>query len=220
MTDFIKKIKNTVNNILFPVRCLYCGKVIDANEYACKNCKKQFPDELISGFAAGGYQCVSIFPYEGIFKKAILKFKFGNCGGYSKQLSFVIVQGVLNAYNTGEFDVVTCVPMHKKSLKARGYNQAELLAKDCAEFLHIPYADLLEKFKENKAQHTLKANKREANVRGVFRIIDESLVKNKNILIIDDIITTGHTLGECAKTLEKHGSKSVSCAAFCSARTK
>lgn len=216
MTDFIDKLKNSVKDILFPVRCPYCETVIHKTEYACEDCKKKFPSPAIIKYAVGGYKCTSPFPYDGIFKKAVKRFKFGNKGGYAKQLAFPIVQSILESYQCVNFDLITCVPMHKKRLVQRGYNQAELLAKECANIMNIPYCDTLEKFKENREQHSIKASERAKNVKGVYRITDKELVNGKNILIIDDIITTGNTLGECAKILMKQGCKSVDCAVLCS----
>ena len=216
MTDFIDKLKNSVKDILFPVRCPYCETVIHKTEYACEDCKKKFPSPAIIKYAVGGYKCTSPFPYDGIFKKAVKRFKFGNKGGYAKQLAFPIVQSILESYPSADFDLITCVPMHKKRLAQRGYNQAELLAKECAKIMNIPYCDTLEKYKENREQHSIKASERAKNVKGVYRIIDKELVRDKNILIIDDIITTGNTLGECAKILMKQGCKSVDCAVLCS----
>lgn len=217
MTDFIKKIRNIATDIIFPVRCPYCKKVIERTEYACIECKKQFPKTSFKRYAFGGYLCSSAFPYEGIFSKAVKRFKFGNCGSYAKQLAFPLVQSILEIHEIKNFDMITCVPMHKSSLKERGYNQAELLARECAEIMNIPYVDTLEKFKKNKAQHSIKARERADNVKGVYRIIDKQIVKDKNILIIDDIITTGHTLGECSKILMKSGCNYVSCAVLCTA---
>jgi len=216
MTDFIDKLKNSVKAILFPVRCPYCETVIHKTEYACEDCKKKFPSPAIIKYAVGGYKCTSPFPYDGIFKKAVKRFKFGNKGGYAKQLAFPMVQSILESYPGVDFDLITCVPMHKKRLAQRGYNQAELLARECAKIMNIPYCDTLEKFKENREQHSIKASERAKNVKGVYRIIDKELVRDKNILIIDDIITTGNTLGECAKILMKKGCRSAECAVLCS----
>lgn len=216
MTDFINKLNESIKDILFPVRCPYCESVIPKTEYACEDCKKKFPSPAIIKYAVGGYKCTSPFPYDGIFKKAVKKFKFGNKGGYAKQLAFPMVHSILESYQGVNFDLITCVPMHKKRLVQRGYNQAELLARECAKIMNIPYCDTLEKFKENREQHSIKASERAKNVKGVYRIIDKELVCDKNILIIDDIITTGHTLGECAGTLIKSGCNSVNCAVLCS----
>lgn len=216
MTGFIDKLKENAKDILFPVRCPYCETVIRKTEYACENCKQQFPSPAIIKHAVGGYKCTSPFPYDGIFKKAVKRFKFGNKGGYAKQLAFPMVQSILESYKSVGFDLITCVPMHKNRLIERGYNQAELLAKECAKIMNIPYCDTLEKFKENREQHSIKASERAKNVKGVYRIIDKELVVDKNILIIDDIITTGYTLGECSEMLIKSGCRSVSCAVLCS----
>lgn len=219
MTDFIKKFKTTVSDLLFTVKCPYCGKVINRNSYACDECKSIFPETSIVKYAVGGYKCAVSFPYSGIFKRAVKVFKFKNCGVYAKQLSFMIVTSINEIYKGEKFDLITCVPMHRKALKERGYNQAELLARECAVLMDIPYIETLEKYKENKTQHSIKAKERAKNVKGVYRIIDKQLVYDKNILIIDDIITTGNTLGECARILIKSGCSKLSCAALCTVIT-
>lgn len=213
--DSIKRLKKLIIEYIYPVRCPYCGKVIHRKEYACEKCKELFPKTSYKRFAIGGHLCSAAFPYEGIFSKAVKTFKFHNCGFYAKQLSLPLIQSIIEIHPEINFDFITCVPMHKESLKKRGYNQAELLAKECAEIMNIPYLPTLEKFKKNEPQHSIKAHKRADNVKGVYRIIDKQIVANKNILIIDDIITTGHTLGECSKILYKSGCACVSCATVC-----
>ena len=215
MTDFIEKLKNAAAEFLFTVRCPYCGKVIKRSEYACCECKHKFPETSVKEYAVGGHICAAPFPYEGIFKNALYAFKFKCRGGYSKQLAFMIVQSVNEVYNGEHFDIITCVPIHKKALKQRGYNQSELLARDCANIMGIPFVQTLEKIKENKIQHNLKSNERAQNVKGVYRIIDKKAVDGKKVLIIDDVITTGNTLGECARILMKYNCKKVSCATLC-----
>ncbi len=212
----IKKLKEAIIDTFFPVRCPYCNKVIDREDYACVDCKKLFPKSSNSKYAFGNYICSAPFYYEGIFSKAVKTFKFGNCGGYAKQLSFMVVQSVHEIHKEINFDIITCVPMHKDDLKKRGYNQAELLARECAKIMNIPYVDTLEKHKKNKIQHSIKAYERAKNVKGVYKLTQKDIVKGKNILIIDDIITTGHTLGECARILTKGKCKSVKCAVVCS----
>lgn len=216
MKDFISNFISFLKDSVFPVRCPYCGKVIERSEYACTECKNKFPQKSITCYAIGGHICVSAFPYEGIFANGVKRFKFNNNAYFAKQLSVVLVMSILEKYQDIKFDMITCVPMHKDILKERGYNQAELLAKECAEIMHIPYVSTLDKFRKNKAQHSIKASERADNVKGVYKVSDESVIKDKNILLIDDIITTGHTLGECARILLKNGCNSVSCATVCS----
>lgn len=221
-TDFIKKIRKNIYDALFPVRCPYCGKVINKTQIACKNCLNMFPEISYRRFASGGYKCCTPFLYRGIFAAAAKRFKFANGGGYSPQLSAVIAKSISECYPDilADIDYVTCVPMHKKQLRQRGYNQAKLLARDCAEILKIPYIDALEKYRENETQHNLRASLREQNVKGVYRVCNKNFVKGKNILLIDDIITTGNTLGECCRVLEKSGCNQVICAALCDAQLR
>ncbi|MBR1730898.1 MAG: ComF family protein, partial [Ruminococcus sp.] len=119
------------------------------------------------------------------------------------------------AYSETGFDLVTCVPMHEKQLKERGYNQSRLLAENVSNYLEVEYEDLLVKHKENLPQHNLKPNEKRYNVKGVYKAVNTDKIKGHNILIIDDVITTGYTLGECCKILQKAGAKKIQCAALC-----
>lgn len=217
MTDSIKKLFQNIKELVFTVKCPYCGKVIKKTEYACDKCKAKFPQKSIQDYAIGGYKCAVAFPYDGIFKKAVLNFKFRNRGEYAKQLAFPVVQAIIEIFGDEikNFDFITAVPMHKNRVKARGYNQSELIARQCSMIMNIPYCEALVKFKENKTQHSIKAIERAQNVKGVYKAIDKNILANKNVLIIDDIITTGNTLGECARVLTKAGCKKVSCATVC-----
>ena len=102
--------------------------------------------------------------------------------------------------------------MHEKDFKNRGYNQSQLLAQELGKLLSVPYFDALEKVKRTKKQHRLSYAKRKTNLRGAFRVADSEFIKGKNILIIDDIVTSGYTLFECCKTLSKAEPGSVCCA--------
>lgn len=215
MTDFIKRAVNSLADIFYTVKCPYCRRVIDKNQCACEDCAKAFPDISIKKFASGGYKCISPLRYNGAYASAVKRFKFHNQGVYARQFAMLICKTIQREYGSEKFDIITCVPMHKNALKIRKYNQAELLARRCSEILEIPYADTLEKVKENKPQHNIKGAERAKNVKGVYRVISKELIKDKNILIIDDIITTGNTLGECARMLEKAECRSISCATIC-----
>lgn len=215
MTDFIKKATGIFADTFYTVKCPYCRDVIEKREYACSRCAKAFPEFSIVMYAVGGFKCVSPLPYKDDFAMAVKRFKFHNQGVYAKQFAMLMSERIMREYSCEKFDIITCVPMHKNSLKVRKYNQAELLAVKCAEILKIPYADTLKKIKENKAQHSIKGSERAKNVRGVYQAVDKELIKGKNILIIDDIITTGNTLGECAKMLKNAECNNICCATIC-----
>lgn len=217
MNSYIKNALLFLQDIIFTVKCPYCQKVIERNDYACKKCKSKFPLKGFETYAIGGYKTISPFKYDGIFASGVKNFKFHENPSYARQLAVPLVDEILAKYDINSFDIITAIPMYYKNQRERGYNQSELLAKQCSEIMGIPYAELLEKHKANKAQHTLKGKERENNVHGVYRVADIELAADKTILIIDDIITTGNTLGECCKVLKKAGCKSISCATLCAA---
>lgn len=215
-TAFIKRIPDFILNIFYPTRCPYCLKVISSDSECCESCEKLMPEIIYKRYAIGGYPCCTVFPYMGIFSSAVKQLKFYKKADFAKQLAAPLARAVKDFYDISEFDIVTCVPMHKKQLKKRKYNQAALLAKECAKLLDLPYEEILEKRKQNQAQHKTRNRKeREKNVRGVFGLTEKNVAKGRSVLIIDDIITTGCTLGECARVLQKGKAKKICCATLC-----
>ncbi len=201
--NVFKKILRFSAVALFPSRCPYCNKVIPDTECACKSCRGQFPEVCCTRYAIGGFLCASPFSYNGVYAKAVKKLKFHNRGDLAKPLAMQIVRAVSEIHGELRFDLVTCVPMHYKDKRARGYNQAELLARECAQIMELPYLDTLEKVKRNNPQHKTRGRDRAKNVHSVYALKDIESVRGRNILIIDDIITSGNTLGECARILSK-----------------
>lgn len=211
------KLINYIRHFLLPVRCPFCNRVISIDQCCCPKCREKLPSSYIESFAYGGYRCVSSFPYDGIFRKAILVYKFHDKPDRKRQLAMLMEKDIKDCYKDKNFDIITSVPLHKNKYKKRGYNQSCLLGKELSALLNIPYVEVLEKHRDNKIQHTLKRKDRIKNVKNAYRLIDSKLIKGKNILIVDDIITTGSTLGECCRILENGGAKEVSCCTFCNA---
>ena len=199
----------------FPEHCPYCGEPVKSGEPACAKCKKQFPETVYEGFAQGGYPYTAPFPYKDIFAEAVKNFKFHRRVDYTEKLAEQVASAVNKSYKDLRFDFITCVPIHKNQLKQRGYNQSKLLAKKLSRALGISYKDLLIKHKENEPQHTLSGLEKRNNVKGVYKTVNTDKIKGYNILVIDDIITTGHTLGECCGMLRKSGAKTICCATVC-----
>ena len=111
-----------------------------------------------------------------------------------------------NNLDCSGIDVISCVPLSSKRLRKRGYNQAELLAKEISKNLAIPEKQLLKKIKDNPAQSGTDSTKeRLSNVSGVYALNDNAEVSGKTVLLVDDIVTTGATLSECARVLRKEG---------------
>lgn len=102
------------------------------------------------------------------------------------------------------------VPLYKNKLKQRGFNQAEEIAKELSKYLKIPiFNNLLIKIKPTPAQVELDKKQRKNNIKGVFSVKNPKAIKQKKILLVDDIFTTGSTLEECAKILKEAGAKKV-----------
>ena len=102
------------------------------------------------------------------------------------------------------------VPISKKRYKLRGYNQSSLLAKEFAEIFNLEFdKEVLIKIKNNPRQSTLSQEERFLNTQGVYKINKNAKIINKNILLLDDVFTTGATCNECAKVLKEAGAKKV-----------
>lgn len=105
--------------------------------------------------------------------------------------------------------MVTFIPMSKKRISEREINQSEILAKDISILLNLPFSKTLTKIRETKRQTTLKRSERLLNVKNSFGILDEENIKGKNIIVIDDVTTTGATMGEVKKVLLEGGARKV-----------
>ena len=120
---------------------------------------------------------------------------------------------------SGEEEIIVPVPTDPARLRRRGYNQAELLARELAKLLDKPCLPLLEKTRETRPMHGLRPEERRANVLGAYRLCCEGkLVAGKRILLCDDILTTGSTLSECARMLKMDGAAGVFCLCAAAAR--
>lgn len=203
---------------LFPPHCVFCGGVVPAGHTACEECEgkaPRFDDILPVTCYASKEPILCAVPYryaEGV-RGALLQFKFHGKKNYAPHFAGQMTRSIgLNAAGRS-FDVVTSVPISKERLKKRGYNQSEILARGIAKHLNIPYAETLVKIRDNPEQHLLDVNKRKLNVIHVYVAKRGFSPRGKNILLIDDIITTGQTLSECCRVLLENGASSVFCAA-------
>ena len=211
-----KKLKGLILAALFPQRCIFCRAVIPSGSDYCDQCAKMLPEIYYVKHAVGGARCCSPFLYKDGYAAAVKRMKYGGKKNYARPLALFAAGAAAREYDLSSFDFVTCVPMHKSSFKKRHFNQAEELAKEFCAFTGLIYLDTLEKYKQNKPQHSMHRSARASNVKGVFRVLDKQAVRGRKILLVDDIITTGNTLGECARLLKKAGCAEVSCVTVCS----
>ncbi|MDQ5983988.1 MAG: hypothetical protein RUMPE_01017 [Eubacteriales bacterium SKADARSKE-1] len=202
-------------SFIFPTRCQYCKKVIPFGTLICNEClEKVKPQKHITNImmeSGKELTVVSPFIYEQEVKRAICDFKFNGKVEFSGHLAKSMAWVANDGYNLKDFDFVTAVPLSTKSKKVRGYNQAEILARSVAKDFSMQYIETLNKVKENKKQHTLSKKERQENVKGAYTGLEAKTVSGKQILLCDDIVTTGSTLSECAKVLYLSGAKVVCC---------
>ena len=144
--------------------------------------------------------------YKDNARRAVLSMKFHNKESYCHAFAFLIVNSILKE-NFPTFDFITYVPLSRESLKERGFNQAELVAKECSKLLNIPIIDTLLRIDGTPRQSSLSMNKRRSNAKRAFK--GREMALSGTALLIDDIYTTGSTLSYTASLLLKMGCDKV-----------
>ena len=206
---------------LYPNICPCCGKEIDYNADFCNDCKSNirlysgtFDIENSDGFTA---YCI----YDHNIDDALLKFKKDDCGNSYYAFAVGIAEAVKERGIAEKTDIIVPIPVTERKMKARGYNQTELIAKELRFLIDKPYHNILRKVKDTKDQKSLVGAERVENVSGVFDIAPKSVdITGKRILVIDDICTTGSTLSEASKILRQNGAAEVYAAAYAKTEMK
>ena len=208
-------IKSGLISVFFPQRCACCNRVIIPSALFCPACEAELPETGYDRAAAGGCLCSAALPYSEPYSTALKRYKFYAKFAGMQGFAVLMVRAAAQRFEGKTFDVVTCVPMTRLAVYRRGYNQSEELARLCAKLMHLPFEPVLKKHKSTAPQRTLNRAERMMNVKGAFCIRKGHDVKDKRILLIDDVITTGSTLGECADVLKNGGFREVCCAVLC-----
>ena len=204
-------------DLLFPPKCVFCARPIVRGELmVCPDCGKELPWTGSMRRVTGDYFtcCVAPLFYKDKVRESLLRYKFAARRIYADTYARLMLEGVLREFD-GAFDMLTWIPVSRKRLRRRGYDQARLLSEALGGLLGVEAVPLLEKIRDTAAQSKMgSAEKRRANISGAYRVLDPELVADKRILLIDDIITTGATMSECAKTLLLAGADKVMGAAL------
>ena len=207
-------------DILFPPKCVFCGKIVSGGIKVCDKCEGTLPETGSNASQKGDFfsVCVSPFYYEDAVRDSLLRYKFNEASAYAPVYSRYLAKTVYEELS-GRYDLISWVPLSKKRYKERGYDQAMLLAKGLASVLGETAVCTLVKKKHVQKQSTMGSpEKRRANIAGAYSVYDRKLIEGKRILLIDDIITSGATLSECARTLRAAGAAEVMCAALARSR--
>ena len=219
---------NALLNILFPESCPTCQRpsldhntapictecwqgILPHDGPGCQKCGKPF----VSGISTTCADCIqsepyfrnarSFGPHKGALKKAINLFKYHGIKRLAGPLS-----DVMHRISIPSVDAVIPVPLYKKRLRQREFNQSALLAKRTAKQLGIPFTpDCLARIRDTTPQVGMNSNDRFKNVKKAFIIKDSSVIRDRNILLVDDVFTTGATVRECSRIMKKAGAQNV-----------
>lgn len=226
----LKHIIKLLINYIYPknITCIICDNPIKLNNsYSlCKNCYKELHfildgcnkcgkpivnfnlerEDLITCnycYNKDFYfdKVISCIAYDDISKKLILDYKYKNKTYLCKYIAQIMKEKFL--LDKIEADYILFVPLHKKRLKKRGFNQSEKIANKLSELLDIPVLDCLSRVKNTKRLYNLDKKNREKELKNGFEVKDNIyILKNKNVILIDDIFTTGSTANEISKLLK------------------
>lgn len=207
-------------DLLYPPKCAFCRRLLADNEKGvCRRCNAalpRVPDGIVSEKFSNIRLCAAPLRYEGKVRESLHRYKFNGVNAYKNVYADFLAKCIDE--NGISCDIITWVPISRSRYRKRGYDQSEILAKELSEKLDIPCERLLVKTKNNPPQSkTGSAEKRKANAAGVYKCVHEDIIPGSSVLIIDDIVTTGATLTECAGTLKAAGAKTIYAAALASA---
>ena len=200
-------------DFLFPQKCPYCGKPLGCGQTECSECLKGFDTRAVIKKTPADDICIAPFEYKGAAATAIKNFKFRGVVFNCRSLSAAAARAIKSSGIRAEIEVVTFVPMTKGRKRKRGFNQSQLLAKEISALLKLPCEELIARDKESEYQHKLGYEERAKHNKSYYRVKNPDRVRNRNILIVDDIMTTGATLSSCSGILKDNGAKTVYCAA-------
>jgi len=232
MFVFFQKVKEFIIDLIFPKQCLLCGL---ENTYLCRQCFKQI--KINSKFYCVfcqqnnefGQVCqpcqadaklkavwVAADYNDKIIQDLVHNLKYKYIEDIADSLGKILIKFIETNNIFTEFElssdnvIFVPVPLHKKRYLQRGYNQSQLIAEIISKFYNIPVQVILQRIVNTTSQVNLKRKARQENVKNAFQlIVDQPKDLNKKIILIDDVITTGSTLNECARVLVANGYEQI-----------
>jgi len=225
---------DTLLDLVYPRSCAGCGAPItDIAGHICWDCiaglrviTKPFCDicgDPVDGMVEHRYVCAwcaeqkphfdrarSAVRYRGAAKAAVHAFKYGKTLCLAPDLVNLLTACVKTQYADARFDAVTFVPLYPKRERERSYNQANILARRLAVALGLSFVpNGLSRTRQTPSQTDLSASARRKNVHNAFEVPDKGWIKGRSLLLVDDVMTTGATVDECARILKKSGAAHV-----------
>ena len=206
-------------DLCFPPKCVLCKKLLTREETdVCHHCRKTTPEIEKTKFRLFFVaRWTALWYYKGNARLSLLRFKFRGKRSYFLSYGRLLAMH-LQQKGFDKYEVLTYIPVAPLRKFLRNYDQVELIAQAVATELDVPLVPTLRKIRNTPPQSGFKdPSQRRANVLGAYKVPDSELVRGKQILLLDDVITTGATASECARTLLTAGAKEVYCAAMAAA---
>ena len=199
-------------NLIYPSVCGFCGKI--SQNSLCSKCETKIKKYQINLIKKKNNVHIDkifcIYKYEDIIRDTILEYKFKNKAYLYETFSKIILKDKKICGFFKKYDIIIPVPISRKRKIKRGYNQTYLISKEIAKNLNlkcenrclIKYKDTIEQSKLNKAE-------RKTNLKDAYIVVNRKRIKDKNVILLDDIYTTGSTVNECAKVLKAAGANKI-----------
>lgn len=211
---------NIILDLIYPPKCPFCGHVLEQGEVdLCFACQRTLPWTEGQNPAVDFCDvCLSPLHYRDGVRLAVHRYKFSYGRVHSRFFGELMAQ-CLGDRLSEPVDAVVWVPLSRKRRRHRGYDQAELLARRVGELAGLPAMDALEKKRDTAVQSRLgKPSERRANVLGAYGVREGAELKGKRVVLVDDVVTSGATLSECAACLRMAGAEHVIALTFASAQ--
>ena len=213
------KLLQWLAGVLFPEKCVLCGQILQKDEMdLCHQCRIDAPECPITREKYSYIDSwVALWYYEDTARRSLLKYKFYGRRNYAAAYARLLGMKLLQQQT--EVDVLTWIPVSEKRRRKRGFDQVELIAQHLGENLGMSPVKTLKKVRDNPPQSGITGQaERRANVLGVYIEQNRENFYGKRVLLLDDILTTGATAGECARVLLTAGAAEVHLAVVAATR--
>ena len=217
------RLRERVLDLLFPPKCPFCQKILaDPRAPVCPVCRTRLPwlegkaGERRVDFSDG---CFSPLAYRDSVPQAVHRYKFSRVRALGKPLAALMAR-CLEERLPERADLICWAPLSEKRLRERGFDQARLMAEEVGRLLNIPAGPVLKKTRDTAPQSELEeASARRANARGAYTLLPGADLAGKQVVLVDDVVTSGSTLSECAALLRQGGAEKVYCLTLAQARS-
>lgn len=196
--------------------CDKCARLLPKAHLKCLRCGKRNPYGIYCPLCAHKFKpnrVLSVFDYCDEVKKIVHEFKYKDYSALSEELARLMVPIISDLKNYSSYTLVP-IPIGARKLQYRGYNQSELLADHLGKFTDLSVRNILFRTHDSRPnQAQLEKDKRQKNIKGAFFVKNVTEI-SENIILVDDVITTGATIEEATKVLKKAGGENVVCISF------